>query len=77
MSWALAAPISNPLPRVSDARSGNVARQGVPADDHLADPMTAMRVGDAGAYIRSLAQLRGRNAQRAEKACARLPACLP
>jgi len=60
-----------PLGRQADAPQGGTSKPAVPSSGPLAgvgDAMTAKQVHDAAAFIRGLAQLRGRNAAWAEQA---------
>lgn len=59
-------PAGDPPARPAEGKGSDAAASAPPPN--LADPMTAKQVHDASAFIRGLAQQRGRNAEWAERA---------
>ena len=55
-------------PQQPDGKTDKAAKPGAPDDPAGGSAMTRKQVHDAAAYLRSLAQLRGRNAEWAERA---------
>ncbi|MEP6873079.1 MAG: nodulation protein NfeD [Burkholderiales bacterium] len=64
----MAPPVGGPDPTARSEPGASAASAPFRAESVSHDPMQAKRVSDAAAYIRSLALLRGRNAEWAERA---------
>lgn len=65
---AIGLPGSSPHNPLAPARPASGAASGAPPESAETDALAAKRIGDAAAYMRTLAQLRGRNAAWGEKA---------